>query len=198
MLIEIGAVELMQQIGQAEQLVRSALDGALRESALPQEAFFEDKEINAVLDMSRTAARLIILVTVVAAFGYWMYAMYLLMSSEGESRRLERCREAIWNVVKGLVLGVCSYLIINGAVTVYINSGDIGDVVRFWDDASFEGDFDLNELLDGEVALEGEVIMLDGAGRPVVCQDGLDQVAQDAGWIWVTGIEGTGLDGCSK
>ena len=111
MLIETGAVELMQQVGHAEQLVSSTLDVALRESPQPQEAFFEDREINAVLDMSRTAARLIILVTVVAAFGYWTYAMYLLMSAGDESRRLERCREVIWNVVKGLVLGVCSYLI---------------------------------------------------------------------------------------
>ena len=80
---------------QFEQLVGPALDVALRQSPLPQEAFFEDKEMNAVLDMSRTAARLIILVTVVAAFGYWTYAMYLLMSTGDESRRLERCREVI-------------------------------------------------------------------------------------------------------
>ena len=198
MLIETGAVELMQQVGQAEQLVSSTLDVALRESPQPQEAFFEDKEINAVLDMSRTAARLIILVTVVAAFGYWTYAMYLLMSAGDESRRLERCREVIWSVVKGLVLGVCSYVIISGAVTLYINSADISRVVRFWDDAAFEEEFDLNELLEGEVALEGEVIMLDGAGRPVVCRDGLEQAALDAGWVWVTGVEGTGLDGCSR
>ena len=198
MLIEIGAVELMQQAGQAEQLVRSAFEVALRESPQPQEAFFEDREINAVLDISRTAARLIILVTVVAAFGYWTYAMYLLMSAGDESRRLERCREVIWNVVKGLVLGVCSYLIVSGAVTLYVNSADISRVVRFWDDAAFDGEFELNDLLGKEVALEGEVIMLDGAGRPVVCQDGLAQAARDAGWVWVTGIEGTGLDGCSR
>ena len=198
MLIEIGAIELMQQAGQAEQLVRSAFEVALRESPQPQEAFFEDREINAVLDISRTAARLIILVTVVAAFGYWTYAMYLLMSAGDESRRLERCREVIWNVVKGLVLGVFSYLIVSGAVTLYVNSADISRVVRFWDDAAFDGEFELNELLEGEVALEGEVILLDGAGRPVVCQDGLEQAARDAGWVWVTGIEGTGLDGCSR
>lgn len=198
MLIETGSVELMQQAGQAEQMVRSALDVALRESPQPQEAFFEDREINAVLDISRTAARLIIIVTVVAAFGYWTYAMYLLMSAADESRRLERCREVIWSVVKGLVLGVCSYLIISGAVTLYINSAEISRVVRFWDDAAFEEGFDLNRLLEGEVALEGEVIMLDGAGRPVICRDGLEQAARDAGWVWMTGIEGTGLDGCSR
>ena len=188
----------MQQMGQAEQLLKSALDAALQKSPPPQEAFFEDREVNAVLDISRTAARLIILVTVVAAFGYWTYAMYLLMSAGDESRRLERCREVIWNVVKGLVLGVCSYLIINGAVTVYLNSAEVSRVVRFWDDAAFEGEFELNALLGGEVALEGEVIMLDGTGRPIVCRDGLEQAARDAGWAWVTGIEGTGLDGCSK
>lgn len=198
MLIETGAVELMQQAGQAEQLVRSAFDMALRNPPQPQEAFFEDREIGAVLDMSRTAARLIILVTVVAAFGYWTYAMYLLMLAGDESRRLERCREVIWNVVKGLVLGVCSYLIVSGAVTLYINSADISRVVRFWDDAAFAEEFDFDELLGGEVALEGEVIMLDGAGRPVVCRGGLEQAARDAGWVWVTGIEGTGLDGCSR
>ena len=198
MFIETGAVELMHQVGQAEQLVRSAVDVALREAPQPQEAFFEDKEINAVLDMSRTAVRLIILVTVVAAFGYWTYAMYLLMSAGDESRRLERCREVIWNVVKGLVLGVCSYLIVSGAVTLYINSADVSRVVRFWDDTAFEDEFELNDLLEGEVALEGEVIMLDGTGRPVVCRDGLEQAARDAGWVWVTGIEGTGLDGCSR
>ncbi len=198
MLNETGAVELLQQAGYAGQLVISAFDVALRESPQPQEAFFEDREINAVLDMSRTAARLIILVTVVAAFGYWTYAMYLLMLAGDEARRLERCREVIWNVVKGLVLGVCSYLIISGAVTLYVNSADISRVVRFWDDAAFDDEFDLNELLEGEVALEGEVIMLEGAGRPVVCQDGLEQAARDAGWVWVTGIEGTGLDGCSR
>ena len=198
MLIETGAVELMQQAGQAEQLVRSAFDMALRELPQPQESFFEDREIGAVLDMSRTAARLIILVTVVAAFGYWTYAMYLLMLAGDEARRLERCREVIWNVVKGLVLGVCSYLIVSGAVTLYINSADISRVVRFWDDAAFAEEFDFDELLGGEVALEGEVIMLDGVGRPVVCRDGLEQAARDAGWVWVTGIEGTGLDGCSR
>ncbi len=198
MFIETGATELTQQLVPAAQLVSSAFDGTLLKSALPQEAFFEDREINAVLDISRTTARLIILVTVIAAFGYWMYAMYLLMASAGESRQLERCREVIWNVVKGLVLGVCSYLIINGAVTLYINSAGIGDVVRFWDDTTLQGEVDLDELLEGEVALEGEVIMLDGAGAPVVCRDGLAQVARDAGWIWVTGIEGTGLDGCSN
>ena len=198
MLIETGAIELVQQVGQAEQLISSAFDVALRESPQPQEAFFEDREINAVLDMSRTAARLIILVTVVAAFGYWTYAMYLLMLAGDESRRLERCREVIWNVVKGLVLGVCSYLIVSGAVTLYVNSADISRVVRFWDDAAFAEEFDFDELLGGEVALEGEVIMLDGAGRPVVCRDGLEQAARDAGWVWVTGIEGTGLDGCSR
>ena len=101
-------------------------------------------------------------------------------------------------MVKGLVLGVCSYLIISGAVTLYINSADVSWVVRFWDDAAFEEEFDLNDLLEGEIALEGEVIMLDGAGRPVVCQDGLEQAALDAGWVWVTGIEGTGLEGCSR
>ncbi len=198
MLIETGAVELIQQVGQAEQLVISAFDVAPRELPQPQEAFFEDREINAVLDMSRTAARLIILVTVVTAFGYWTYAMYLLMLAGDEARRLERCREVIWNVVKGLVLGVCSYLIISGAVTLYINSADISRVVRFWDDAAFEEEFNLNDLLEGEVALEGEVIMLDGGGRPVVCRDGLEEAARDAGWVWVTGIEGTGLDGCSR
>lgn len=198
MLNETGVVELLQQAGHAGQLVISAFDVALRESPQPQEAFFEDREINAVLDMSRTAARLIILVTVVAAFGYWTYAMYLLMLAGDESRRLERCREVIWNVVKGLVLGVCSYLIISGAVTLYVNSADISRIVRFWDDAAFDDEFDLNELLEGEVALEGEVIMLEGAGRPVVCRDGLEEAARDAGWVWVTGIGGTGLDGCSK
>lgn len=198
MLNETGAVELLQQAGHAGQLVISAFDVALRESPQPQEAFFEDREINAVLDMSRTAARLIILVTVVAAFGYWTYAMYLLMLAGDESRRLERCREVIWNVVKGLVLGVCSYLIISGAVTLYVNSADISRVVRFWDDSAFDDEFDLNELLEGEVALEGEVIMLEGVGRPVVCRDGLEEAARDAGWVWVRGIEGTGLDGCSR
>ena len=108
--------------------------------------------------------------------------MFVIMYSAGEVRGLERSREIIWNVVKGLMLGVCSYLIINGAVTLYINAGDLGDVVRFWDDTQFDGEFNLNELLTNEIALEGEVLMLGGDGRPIACQDGLDDIATDAGW----------------
>ena len=199
MLLESGLIELIGHIGEANPLVGAALDVALRPPGLPQEAYFEDQEINAVLDMSRTGARVIILVTVLASVGYWLYAMFVIMYSAGEVRGLERSREIIWNVVKGLMLGVCSYLIINGAVTLYINTGDLGDVVRFWDDTQFDGEFNLNELLTNEIALEGEVLMLGGDGRPIACQDGLDDIATDAGWTWNGGgVGGTGVAGCIK
>ena len=64
MLLESGLIELIGHIGEADPLVGAALDVALRPPGLPQEAYFEDQEINAVLDMSRTGARVIILVTV--------------------------------------------------------------------------------------------------------------------------------------
>ena len=199
MLLESGVIEVLGNAGRAETLVNVPLDVAVRASGLPQQAHFEDQEINAVLDMSRTGARVIILVTVLAAVGYWLYAMFVLMSSEGDSRGLERSREVIWNIVKGLMLGVCSYLIINGAVTLYINAGDLADVVRFWDDSEFAGEFNLNELLTSEIALEGEVLMLGGDGRPISCKDGLDDIARNAGWTWNgSGVGGTGVAGCVK
>ena len=199
MLLDSAAIELLGNVAQAESLVSVALDVTLRACGLPQETHFEDQEINAVLDMSRTGARVIILVTVLAAVGYWLYAMFVLMSSDGDSRGLERSREIIWNIVKGLMLGVCSYLIINGAVTLYINAGDLADVVRFWDDSEFAGEFNLDELLTNEVALEGEVLMLGGDGRPIACEDGLDGIATDAGWRWNgSGVGGTGVAGCMR
>lgn len=199
MLLDSGAIELLGNVGMPESLVSVALDVTARAPGLPQEAYFEDQEINAVLDMSRTGARVIILVTVLAAVGYWLYAMFVLMSSEGDSRGLERSREMIWSIVKGLMLGVCSYLIINGAVTLYINAGDLADVVRFWDDSEFGAEFNLDELLASEIALEGEVLMLGSEGRPIACEDGLDDTATDAGWRWNgSGVGGTGVAGCVK
>ena len=199
MFLESGVTELLGSAGQADLLVSVVLDVFTRAPGLPQEAYFEDQEINAVLDMSRTGARVIILVTVLAAVGYWLYAMFVLMSSEGDSRGLERSREIIWKVVKGLMLGVSAYLLINGAVTLYINASDLGAVVRFWEDSQFEGEFDLNELLEGEVALEGEVLMLGGDGSPIACKDGLDDIATDAGWSWSgSGVGGTGVPGCTR
>lgn len=200
MLLESGVIEVLGNAGRAETLVNVPfLDVAVRTSGLPQQAYFEDQEINAVLDMSRTGARVIILVTVLAAVGYWLYAMFVLMSSEGDSRGLERSREVIWNIVKGLMLGVCSYLIINGAVTLYINAGDLADVVRFWDDTEFGAEFNLDELLTSEIALDGEVLMLGGDGRPIACEDGLEDIARDAGWTWNGGgVGGTGVAGCIR
>ncbi len=199
MFLDLSGIELLGHMEEADRLVRSVLDVATRPPGVPQEAFFEDQEVKAVLDMSRTGARVIILVTVLAAVGYWLYAMFVLMSAGGDARGLERCRDIIWSVVKGLMLGVCSYLIINGAVTLYINAGDLGDIVRFWDESQFEGEFSLNELLSGEIALEGEVLMLGGDGRPVACQDGLEDIAQDAGWTWSgSGVGGTGVPGCIR
>ena len=199
MFIESGVIELLGNVGQAEALVGLVLDASSRAPALPQQGYFEDREINAVLDMSRTGARVIILVTVLAAVGYWLYAMFMLMSSEGDSRGLERSREVIWNVVKGLMLGVCAYLIINGAVTLYINANDLAAVVRFWEESQFEGEFSLNDLLQGEIALEGEVLMLGGDGSPIACEDGLNTAARDAGWSWNgSGVGGTGVPGCTR
>jgi len=199
MSLETGVIELLGYAERADSLVSAALEVGVRATGLPQEAFFEGmEEANVVLDMSRTAARLIILVTVLAAVGYWLYAMFVLMSSGGDTKGVERSREIIWSVVKGLMLGVCSYLIINGAVTLYINSADIGNVVRFWEESEFEGEFNLNELLTSEVAVEGEVLMLGGGGRPISCQEDLDDVAEDAGWAWNTDLGGTGVRGCVR
>lgn len=199
MLLDSGAIELLGNVGRPESLVSVALEVTARDPGLPQEAYFEDQEINAVLDMSRTGARVIILVTVLAAVGYWLYAMFVLMSSEGDSRGLERSREIIWSIVKGLMLGVCSYLIINGAVTLCINAGDLADVVRFWDDSEFGAEFNLDELLASEIALEGEVLMMGSEGRPIACEDDLDDTATDAGWRWNGGgVGGTGVAGCVK
>ena len=199
MVLEPGVLEVLGYLERADALVDAALDVGVRASGLPQQGFFEGvEEANAVLDMSRTAARVIILVTVLAAVGYWLYAMFMLMSSGGEDRGVERSREIIWSVVKGLMLGVCSYLIINGAVTLYINAGNIDNVVRFWEDSRFEGEFNLNEVLTSEIAVEGEVLMLGDGGRPISCQDGLDDAAQEAGWAWNADLGGTGVAGCVK
>ena len=105
MLIESAVIELVGNVGQAEFLINLASDVSMRASGLPQEAYFEDREINAVLDMSRTGARVIILVTVLAAVGYWLYAMFVLMSSDGDSRGLERSREIIWKHCEGADAG---------------------------------------------------------------------------------------------
>ncbi len=199
MFLDSEVIELLGNAGQTESLVGVALDITVRACGLPQEAYFEDREMNAVLDMSRTGARVIILVTVLAAVGYWLYAMFVLMSSDGDSRGLERSRDIIWSIVKGLMLGVCSYLIINGAVTLYINAGDLEDVVRFWDDSQFDGEFNLDEVLASETALEGEVLMLGGDGRPIACKDSLEGIARNAGWTWNgNGVGGTGVAGCVK
>lgn len=184
-MVEHVLPESLYLLGQAEPILDWTAGTALPTKGVhAQLTNFEDREINAVLDMSRSVARFIILLTVLAAIGFFIYAMILLIVSQGESKRLEQAREVILNVFKGLLLGICAYLVLNGIVTVVINAASPDQVVRFWEESQFEGEFNLDSLLARRVELEGVVLMLDSSSSPIVCESPLHQTAIDAGWRW--------------
>ena len=161
---------------------------------------FEDTEVNAALDYSRSFARVFIVGAVVVLPGYLIYLMLLLAGSGGDARRLEDFRSKFWNLTKGLVVVLGGYVGINLAVSLAISISEIGNVVLFWDPMIFDGfDFSFDKILTSEIALEGETIMLQGSGKPVLCESSLETVAVEAGWTFVPDVEGvTGINGCVR
>lgn len=174
-----GTLYLLEQ---AEPLFGWASGVPVQSKIVPEQTHFEEREINAILDMGRSFARFIILLTVAASFIFFGWAMFLIIVSQGEARNLEKAREVIMNIVKGLLLGVCSYLVLNTAVTIFINASTVGEVVRFWEDSEFEGEFTLDSLLGRQYEQPGVVLMLDGEGNAIICKQVLDMEAREAGW----------------
>ncbi|MDE2688594.1 MAG: hypothetical protein OXI16_14005 [Chloroflexota bacterium] len=163
---------------------------------------FDDKEVNAALDYSRTFAHVFIVGAVAVLPAYFIYLMMLLAGSGGDSRKLEDFRSKFWNLTKGLVVVLGGYAGINLAVGLAIFISEAGNFVFFWSPAQVDGfNFSLGALLGNEgIALLGETIMLQGDGIPVVCKDPLDAIAEEAGWRYVPELGGTEteLEGCVK
>ena len=160
---------------------------------------FVDKEVNAALDYSRSFARVFIVGAVVVLPAYFIYLMLLLAGSAGDARKLDDFRSKFWNLTKGLVVVLLGYVGINLAVSLAISISEIGNVVLFWEPTPFDWfDFSIDQILQGEVALEGETIMLQGNGEPVLCESGLETIAADAGWDYVPDLHSTGIGGCTR
>ena len=154
-------------------------------------SFGENHPVLAGLDFAITVSRLFILLTVVASFAYICYGSILLMAAEGEARKLDRARGVLLRTVVGLTASVCSYLIVSGAILLGVGVIGLPEVVTFWDAAVFEDEFGFHKLLpdNGEnIALEGEVIMLNG-DSPVVCGPDVDSVT-DNKWLYKTNLTG--------
>lgn len=180
---------------------KEALDFGLQVGhAWASQQNFEDKEVNAALDYARTFARVFIVGTVVVLPAYVIYLLLLLAGSGADSKRLEDFRSKIWNLTKGLAVVLGGYVGVNLMVTMAISISELGNVILFWDPTIFDGfDFSFDRILLSEVALEGETIMLEGAGRPVLCESGLELAALDAGWTYVPDVEGVnGVNGCVR
>lgn len=166
--------------------------------AFPQQQHFEDDAARALIDISRTFARFFIILAVTLSVGYTGYGAWLLMASGGESQKLDQSRDVLRNVLVGLTLSICSYLIISIAVSVVISTVGLPETVSFWSPETFDDEFGIGSLLDGkEYALQGEVLLLENGG-PIICDEILEKTARDKGWVWISNIEGTGLGGCLK
>ncbi len=197
MIFEAMSIEVMQEPLRWAESVRPAFEDIVQ-MTIHQQTSFADSEIRAALDFSRAFSRLFIMLCVAASLVGICYGSFLLLSSGGEPRKLEQSRTVFKNVAIGLVLSISSYLILSLAITITIQTIGLPETVRFWDDAVFQDDFGIYELLDGsEYALQGEVIMLDGP-EPVVCSDSLPDVASDAGWNWHDNLTDTELGGCKR
>ena len=161
---------------------------------------FEDTSVNAALDFSRSIARAIIVLAVVGILpAYWVFMMIQLASSGADPRRLERVRNTFWRLVQGLAGLVCAYIVLNFSVTLAILLSGFTDIVLFWDPMIFgTGDFSLDTILGGEVAVAGEILLVDGGGNPIICETPLDMLASDVGWVYVPDLEGTGVSGCER
>ena len=152
-------------------------------------SFGENQPVLAGLDFARTVSRLFILLTVVASFAYICYGSILLMAAEGEARKVDRARGVLLRTVVGLTASVCSYLIVSGAILLGVGVVGLPEIVAFWDAAVFEDEFGLHKLLPDNaenIALEGEVIMLNG-DSPVVCGPDVDSVTANK-WRYKTNV----------
>ena len=164
----------------------------------PQQQF-QEQGILAIIEMGRMLARFMIMLTVLVAGGYWTYGSYMLMSAGGDPQRLDKGRAVFKSVLVGVAISVGSYLIVTGAVNIYVGASGVAQIVQFWDPAVFDDGLRLGELFtDTEIAVAGEVLLF-GGSVPVVCQDGLETAAVNAGWVWQDALRGIdGVGGCSR
>ena len=202
MIVDIALAEFLRDGAAISEITRAASQDAAQITAHPQE-YFGDEEVKAALDYSRSIARLFILLCVSSSAMFICYGAILLMASGGEPRKMDQSRAVFLNVAIGLVVSISSYLIISSAISVALNVIGVPETVRFWDATVFEDDFGFYQLLDtdNEYALEGEVIMMDGA-TPVICEAGLLLIARESGWMYGVVLPGTGgtddIKGCTK
>ena len=196
-MLDMSMVEALRDGAATSEIVRAASQDAFRIAVHPQE-YFGDEEVRAALDFARSMSRLFILICVSSSLIFICYGAFLLMASGGEPRKMDQSRTIFQNVFIGLLLSISSYLLLSTVISVVVNVVGVPGTVRFWDASVFEDDFGFYELLGGgEYALEGEVIMMDGA-RPVICEEDLLPVGRESGWTYQTGIFSTELNGCLR
>ena len=160
--------------------------------------YFSDPGVLGTLEMGRMLARFLVIVGVSLASAFFVLGCCKLLFSNGESHKIVQARDILKRVFIGLVLCVSSFVLVMGAVNILVNAIGQDQIVSFWHSDDLRYGFTISDLLgDVEVALEGEVIMLDGSDV-VVCADPLGSVATGAGWSWDGDIAGTGLGGCTR
>lgn len=167
----------------------SELSNETARAAVPGQQFSdEDEGIKAVIELSRMGSRLFILLAVSISIVSIVFAAYVLASSGGDARRLDKGRDIMKQTVIGLFLSVFSYVIVSGVITVYVNvAGSDGAAAGQWSGSlSDDGDLALDDLLDSDaVAHEGEALYFDGLDV-VVCGSGVSP-DDNRGWDWIDG-----------
>lgn len=167
---------------------------------------FKDERIQGVLEFCRMIARTIIIMTALLAVAFWSCGSYILLSSGGDERRLERGREVFRRVFIGVTLAVSSYLLVSTAVNIYVGATGLNEIITFWDDDVFDGGVVYTDLLphNYEIAFEGEVLLIDKGDKPIVCKRGVETIeaAIVEGWNYRDDVtEGRGnveVAGCYR
>lgn len=187
MLTEILSAETLQGGVSFMESARLGLADAVRQG--PHQQYSGDIEMIAGLQLTRSFARLFIMLAVASSFLFVGYGAFLLMAAGGEARRIERAMEVFKNVGIGLVVAVGSYLIVSIAIVFLVRNIGAAETVSYWDESVFQDDFGFHRLIDPadyrDYAMQGEVFVLDGL-TPIVCEHPLPAEATSRGWIETT------------
>lgn len=158
-----------------------------------------DKGIKAIIELSRMASRFFILLAVSISVVSIAFAAYVLASSGGDARRLDKGRDIIKQTVIGLFLAVFSYVIVSGVIAVYTQvAGSDGAAAAQWKGSlSDDGEFNFDDLLDSDfIAHKGEALYFDGLDI-VVCDENVESDA-NRGWAWIDADVSNSLPGLCK